>query len=137
MVGGAGATVFVMASRGELPDPWPVFAVLAWAAVLWAAWCAFVQPRVFTDSRPVGARAGVTDLGSVVGMLVLIEVGGGLLGDAGRDGLLPALIVLAVGLHFLPFAAAFDTAMFSVLSAIAVLGATGLGFGWGWDARAA
>ena len=71
-------------------------------------------------------------------MLVLIRVGTSLLDDAGRGGLRPAVIVMAVGLHFVPFAGAFHTPMFKVLGSItAVLGAAGLGLGWVWDGRAA
>ncbi len=87
---------------------------------------------------PVGSRAGVTYLSSVVGMLVLIRLGTVLLYDAGSAGLQPALIVVAVGLHFLPFAKAFHTPMFVVLgSLMTLLGAAGLVLGWVWDERAA
>lgn len=138
-VGATGATVFVMENRGELANPWPTVAALTWAGAFIAyAWFVFARPRVFGEIGPVGPRAGITYLGSVVGMLVLIRVGTALLDDAGRDGLRPALIVIAVGLHFLPFAAAFHTPMFTVLgSLMAVLGAAGLGLGWVWDDRAA
>ena len=138
-VGATGATVFVMENRGELADPWPIAAALTWAGAFFAyAWLVFVYPRAFTEIWPVGPRAGITYLGSVVGMLVLIRVGTALLDHAGRDGLRPAVIVVAVGLHFMPFAAAFHTPMFHVLgSVMAVLGAAGLGLGWVWDDRAA
>ena len=139
VVGATGATVFVMDNRGELTDPWPIVAALSWAVAFFAyAWFVFVYPRVFTEIWPVGLRAGITYLGSVVGMLVLIRVGTALLDHAGRDGLRPAVIVVAVGLHFMPFAAAFHTPMFKVLASVmAVLGAAGLGLGWVWDDRAA
>ena len=138
-VGATGATVFVMANRSELANPWPIVAALTWAGAFFAyAWFVFVKPRVFIEIWSVGPRAGITYLGSVVGMLVLIRVGTALLDDAGRDGLRPAVIVIAVGLHFMPFAAAFHTPMFKVLgSVMAVLGAAGLGLGWVWDERAA
>ena len=138
-VGATGATVFVMAYRGELANPWPIVATLTWAGAFFAyAWFVFVKPRVFTETSPVGRRAGITYLGSVIGMLVLIRVGTALLDDAGRGGLRPAVIVMAVGLHFVPFAAAFHTPMFKVLGSImAVLGAAGLGLGWIWDGCAA
>ena len=139
VVGASGATVFVMENRGELANPWPVVAALTWAGAFFAyAWFVFVEPRVFIEIWPVGPRAGITYLGSVVGMLVLIHVGTALLADAGRDGLRPAVIVVAVGLHFIPFAAAFHTPMFKVLgSVMAVLGAAGFGLGWIWGDRGA
>lgn len=139
IVGAAGATVFVLANRDALAAPWPAVAALTWAGVFLAyVWFVFGRPRVFGEMDPVGPRAGVTYLVSVAGMLVLIRLGSTLLDDAGRIGLRPALIVVAVGLHFLPFAKAFHTPMFMVLgSLMAVLGAAGLGLGWVWDQRAA
>lgn len=48
------------------------------------------------------------------------------------------MIVLAVGLHFLPFARAFDTPMFTRLGVVmTVLGGTGLLLGLAWTATAA
>ena len=98
----------------------------------------FAWPRVFVEMDAVGPRAGVVYLGSVVAMLVLIRLGSALLPDARVDDLRPALIVVAVGAHFLPFARAFHTPMFTVLGSIMVaLGTAGLGLGWWWDERAA
>ena len=60
-VGATGATVFVMAYRGELANPWPIVATLTWAGAFFAyAWFVFVKPRVFTETSPVGRRAGIT-----------------------------------------------------------------------------
>ncbi len=142
VVGAAGATVFVMTNRSAFAQPWPRVAELVWAlAFLAYVWFVFVRPREFPELGPVGRRAGVTYLASVVGMLVLIRLGTALLDAAGGAGLRPALIVVAVGLHFLPFARAFHTAMFAVLgSLMAAIGAAGLVLGWlGWlgDERAA
>lgn len=138
-VGAAGATVFVLENRGALAVPWPTVAALTWAVAFLAyLWLVFGRPRVFDEMDPVGPRAGLIYLGSVVCMLVLIRGGSVLLDETSSRGLRPALIVLAVGLHFLPFAKAFHTPMFSALgSLMAVLGAAGLGLGWVWDERAA
>ena len=55
---------------------------------------------------------------------------------ADRPGLRPAVIVVAVGLHFLPFAAAFHTPMFTRLGTLmALIGAIGVGLGWLLDPR--
>jgi hypothetical protein len=139
VVGATGASVFVLANRGALAAPWPTVAAITWAGALLAyGWFVFGRARVFGEVDPVAPRAGVTYLVSVVGMLVLIRLGSGLLDDAGRVGLRPALIVVAVGLHFLPFAKAFHSPVFGVLgSLMAVLGAAGLGLGLVWDERAA
>jgi hypothetical protein len=139
IIGAAGATAFVLANRGALTSPWPTVATLTWVVVFLAyVWFVFGAPRVFGEMAPLGWRAGITYLGSVVGMLVLIRLGTLLLDDASSVGLRPALIVVAVGLHFLPFAKAFHTPMFVTLgSLMTVLGATGLVLGRLWDERAA
>ncbi len=138
-VGAAGATVFVMANRGALPAPWPSVALFAWIVALLAyILFVFAWPRMFVEMGVVGPRAGVIYFGSVVAMLALIRVGSELLPDERVDDLRPALIVAAVGAHFLPFAKAFHTPMFTVLgSLMVVFGAAGLGLGWWWDERAA
>jgi len=100
--------------------------------------CVFVLPRAFRDIGHVGAAAGFIYLVSVVGMLLINGFGTLLLENAGFGALLPALIVVSVGLHFLPFAAAFHTPMFVPLGILmAVVGLTGLALGWHWDERAA
>jgi hypothetical protein len=139
IIGAIGATVFVMANRGALVEPWPAVAVTAWALSL-AAYLAFVfmVPRHFGPAEPVRARAGFVYLGSVAGMLAVIALGTLALTSAGRVDLRPALIVVAVGAHFLPFATAFHTPLFIRLGAIMVAaGAVGLLLGWFWDGRAA
>lgn len=147
IVGAVGATVFVTSNRGVLPAPWPVIAVVLWAvALLGYLVCVFLLRRAFVDiSRGgdspgvrVGAKAGVAYIVSVVGMLVLMQVGSRLLDGAGLGDLRPALVVAAVGLHFIPFAAAFHTPMFMSLGLLmTVVGITGLLLGWLWDERAA
>lgn len=139
LIGAAGATVFVMAYRGGLMAPLPVVAVIVWAVALLAYIVfVFVTPRVFTKTNRVGAGSGFIYLGSVAGMLLLIRLGTIVLDNADKADLRSALIVVAVGLHFLPFAAAFHTPMFTPLGVLmAVLGAVGLTLGWFWDARAA
>ncbi len=132
IVGAVGATGFVMVNRGDLPAPWPVVALLAWAVALGVyLWVVFAAPRDFAATAPVASRAGLVYLGSVVGMLLLIRVGTASLDGSGHTGLRPALIVVAVGLHFLPFAAAFHTPTFTRLALLMTLiGAVGLTLGW-------
>ena len=134
IIGATGATVFVLTNRGALAAPWPTVATVAWAvALLPYLWFVFGAPRAFDQVVSVGARTGITYVGSVVGMLVLIRLGTVLLHDANIVGLRPALIVVAVGLHFLPFAKAFKTPMFLLLGTLmAALGPAGLVLGWAW-----
>jgi hypothetical protein len=138
-VGAVGASVFVMVNRGELAHPWPTVAVIVWVVALIAyTWFVYLAPRAFDEPGSANPHAGIIYLCSVVSMLVLIRGGTMLLDHAGTPALRPALIVMAVGLHFLPFAAAFHTSMFKVLgSVIVVLGTAGLALGWLWDARIA
>lgn len=138
-MGAAGATIFVMTNRRALADPWPMVALLAWAMTMLAyAFFVFAWPRVFVEMDPVGPRAGAVYIGSVVAMLVLIRLGNVLLPDDQVDELRPALVVVAVGLHFLPFATAFHTPMFKLLGTLmALLEVAGLALGWWWDGRAA
>jgi hypothetical protein len=138
-VGAVGASVFVLVNRGELTHPWPTVAVIVWVVTLSAyTWFVFLARRVFDEPEPANPHAGTIYLCSVVSMLVLIRGGTTLLNHAGTQALRPALIVVAVGLHFLPFRAAFRTNMFTVLgTAMVVIGTTGLAAGWWWDARIA
>ena len=115
---------------GDLEGPWPTVALLAWTAGLAGyAWSVFGARRYFPDFQPLCRRAALVYLGSVVGMLVVIRFGSLLMESQHPLG--PALIVLAVALHFLPFAWAFRTPMFTTLGLLmAGLGVVGLGLGW-------
>lgn len=139
VVGAAGATVFVMSNRNGLPGPWPTVALVAWAIALLAyLFFVFGWPRVLTEMDEVGPLSGLVYLGSVVGMLILIRLGNVFLPGSRVDDLQPVVVVIAVGLHFLPFAKAFHTPMFTVLGTLmAVIGAAGFGLAWFWDERAA
>ncbi len=115
---------------------------MAWAAAFLAyLWLTFVRPQVPEPVQPVRRSAGLVYLASVVGMLALIRVGSEVLdAQRGADGLVlrPALIVVAVGLHFLPFASAFHAPVFTRLGLlVGALGVVGLVLGWAWDERAA
>ncbi|MBC7591184.1 MAG: hypothetical protein H7226_09110 [Salinibacterium sp.] len=108
MVGAVGATVFVMTNRGKLADPWPLVALAIWVLAL-LAYVAFV----FVVPRAFGHMSQV----------------------GARQAL---TTVVAVGLHFLPFAGAFHTRMFIPLgTTMAVLGLAGVILGWIMDARSA
>lgn len=130
-VGAAGATVFVLANRSVLSDPWRGMATFVWAGALIAyLWFVFGVRRDFDDGQSPARRAGLIYLGSVAGMLILIRLGSAVLDQVGAPGLRPAVIVVAVGLHFFPFASAFRTPMFNILGTVmVVLGAGGLGLG--------
>lgn len=74
----------------------------------------------------------------VVAELALINVGTRVLTSADREALLPAMIAVVVGLHFIPFAWAFGERMFYWLGgSVAIIGAAGLMLGWANVANAA
>lgn len=108
-VGLVGGTVFVLGNRVALPDPWSAVAVWAWLPLLaLAVWAVFVRrPRRAAVAPPQHHRAGFIYLGACVGMVALIAAGRALLAPAGFAESVPAVVALAVGLHFVPFAAAF------------------------------
>ena len=132
IIGGAGASAFVHVNRVQLPSSWPVLAVVAWVAALAVcAWAVLVRPRRLRDLPPPGPRAGAVYTVSVVGMVAAFALGRLALDALGRPELMPAVVVLAVGLHFVPFARAFDAPVFGVLGwTVAGLGAVGLAAGW-------
>jgi len=128
VIGAIGATAFVHANRGTLPGPWPVIAVLAWAvALVTLVWAALVRPRSLPVLAPPGPRAGLVYVASVIAMLVVIAAGGAVVRAAGRPELQPVVVVIAVGLHFVPFAAAFRAPVFTVLGwCLVAIGVVGL-----------
>jgi hypothetical protein len=131
LVGAVGASVFVLVNRSRLADPWPAVALVLWVVALGAfAWVALLRPRVLPALERPAPWAGAVYGASVVGMLGLIAAGGAVLRGTGHADLQPSLVALAVGLHFLPFAAAFRAPVFRLLgAAVASVGAVGLVLG--------
>lgn len=133
VVGLIGATVFVLVNRGGLPGVWSTLALVAYlAALAFYVWAVWLRP---TSALPAGQaprpRAGLVYLAAVAGMLLLFFLGRLSLDAVDREGLMPAVIVLGVGLHFVPFAAAFRAPVFAVLGwVLAGVGLAGLLFGW-------
>jgi hypothetical protein len=128
IVGSVGATAFVLINRNELPEPWPMIALGAWALVLAAViFAVFLRPRRLLDPGPPGPYAGLVYSGSIVGMLVVMAGGRAVLEAADRPELQPAVVVIAVGLHFVPFARTFRVPVFASLGwSVTALGVLGL-----------
>lgn len=127
LIGASGASVFVHANRGDLPGVWPTVAGVAWvAALLVWGWAVLLRPRRLSDARP--ARwAGLVYVASVVGMLVTFAVGRRVLDAVDRPELMPAVVVIGVGLHFVPFARSFAAPVFGTLGwTLAAIGVVGL-----------
>lgn len=131
VIGAAGASAFVHANRGVLPGPWATVAVVAWAvALLVWGWAVLVRPRRLADAGPPARGAGLVYVGSVLGMLALFAVGRRVLDALDRHELMPAVVVIGVGLHFLPFARAFGAPVFATLGlTLAAIGLAGLRLG--------
>ncbi len=131
LVGAVGASTFVLVNRTLLPAPWPAVALALWVVAVAAyAWTALLRPRVLPALVAPAPRAGVVYGCAVLAMIALIAAGGAVLRANGHADLRPALVALAVGLHFLPFAAAFRAPVFRVLGgAVATVGAAGIVLG--------
>ncbi|MDO5504272.1 MAG: hypothetical protein Q4G67_13990 [Actinomycetia bacterium] len=133
IVGAIGATVFVLTNRDALPDPWPVIALVAWGAVLalYLRMVLFASTEQLPPAGEPAPRALLVYGASVVGMIALIQLGRWVLSQQGREELEPAVIVICVGLHLLPFAAAFRAPVFHTLGwVMTALGVLGLVIGW-------
>ncbi|GAB3266748.1 hypothetical protein GCM10027456_51230 [Kineosporia babensis] len=131
LIGAAGATAFVHVNRGDLPGSWPLAAIVAWAVVLVVfVWASLLRSRHLPVLPPPGPTAGRVYGFSVLGMLVGMAGGNALLNAVGAAELQPAWVVTAVGLHFVPFAAAFQAPVFGRLGWwMTAVGVLGLGFG--------
>lgn len=128
LVGLVGGLVFV---GSYSPALGPVVSALAWVAGLVGTATALFAHYVRPTALGPLARPGVAALatyGLCVGAeLMLILLGSRVLVAAGAEGLRPALVALAVGVHFIPFAWAFRERMFRHLgAAVATSGAVGL-----------
>ncbi|YAL83273.1 hypothetical protein ACMYYO_00255 [Dermacoccaceae bacterium W4C1] len=132
IVGSIGASTFVLANAAGLPDPWGGAAVVTWVlAVAVAAWAVFVRPRVLVDPGPPKAHAGQVYSLCLLGMVAGMALGRLALQALDHPELQPAVVVLCVGLHFIPFAAAFNAPVFRSLGWSMVVLA-GIGLAWGW-----
>jgi hypothetical protein len=130
LIGANGGLVFVLVNAGELPGrsalPLRVIAVIAFIAVIGVT----LRSGSATPGGPApDRRAWRTYLICVVAMVAAIPLGSVVLTRTfGQPTLVLPWVVLVVGAHFLPFAAAFRAGIFRALSwtliAIALVGGT-------------
>ncbi len=130
LIGSIGGLVFVLINAGSLAAPLDtvlrVLGGLAFAAVVWFA---VARPRAGVAPAGPPSRRAIRVYGtSVTAMALAIPVGAGLINNVlHRPELTVPWVVLAVGLHFLPFASAFDAPVFArlawTMAAVAVAGA--------------
>lgn len=139
LIGLIGGLVFI---GSYSPTLGLAFSIIAWviglALVLTALAAHYMWPVALGPMERPRAAALATYGGCVVGELVLIALGSRALTATGHGDLRPALIAVAVGVHFIPFAWAFGERMFYWLGGfVAVLGAIGLIAGFAGAAHAA
>ncbi|MGB3186961.1 MAG: hypothetical protein WBG36_03090 [Ornithinimicrobium sp.] len=116
IIGSAGASAFVFVNKDILPEPWPSVAVVAWAlTLLGCAWTVLLRARRLRELEAPHPRAGLVYTAAVAGMLGAFLFGRVVLDAVGLPELQPAVIVMAVGLHFVPFAHVFDAPVFGAL----------------------
>lgn len=133
LIGLIGATVFVLVNRGALPGVWSTVALVTYVAALaFYVWAVWLRPA---SALPAGEtphpRAGLVYLASVAGMLLVFFLGRLALVQADREALMPALVALGVGVHFVPCAAPFRAPVFRTLGwLLAGIGLVGLVVGW-------
>lgn len=132
-IGASGASVFVHVNRVLLDKPWPVIALIAWIVML-AIYVVttLVIKRYWLPMPEVKKSAGFIYLGSIVAMIAVIWLATQIIPE-GKEHLRVAVIIIAVGLHFLPFSRAFHepfhTRLAWVMTAWGVI-ALILGFFW-------
>lgn len=128
IVGMVGASAFMLISRPELPEPLRVPVMAAWLLLLAAtAWAVLLRRRVLPDLRPPEPSAGLVYFVSVAAMVFLIILAPGIVRTLDIAPAQPALVVLTVGLHFIPFATAFHAPVFGRLGiALSLVGLAGI-----------
>lgn len=132
IIGAVAGSAFVWVNRIRFPEPWATATLAAWVAAFgFYLWTVFLARRAEPEAPDPRRRALGVYLASVVGMVALIGLGAWALREAARSELQVSLVVIAVGLHFLPFAWAFAAPVFRILGwLLAVLGGLGLVLGW-------
>ena len=127
-IGLAGGAAFVLINRQSLPSAPAWAALLAWIVLLaLAVWRVWLRPGPVDGLARPRPRAGAIYGAACVGMVLLMALGSRVLTAAGVEHAVPALVVTAVGLHFLPFSYAFAAPFFVGLGTLlAFLGALGL-----------
>lgn len=128
LIGLVGSCVFTFSYSVDFSDFLSAGArILVVAAVCAALWFLYAIPRYLGPFLPPRSAHIAVYVACVVAEFALIAAGSAVLEASGAPGLRPALIVLVVGLHFLPFAWAFKERMFYLLGGLLVaIGAGGL-----------
>lgn len=120
LVGTVGGCVPIALNSAALPGPWTWSLRALGLAVL-------VRRRPLPALPPPDRTGALVYIGGVIGMLAIMFGGIRWLEATGQEGLEPAVVALAVGAYFLPYARAFAAPVFLWLGAgMVVLGLVGL-----------
>ena len=131
VIGSIGASAFVLVNK-PIFDFWTEFAITAiWLIMLgvtiWTVF--FIEREMPLITEPTHKQAIVYGV-SVLLMFAGIAVGSAILRAHSHEEVVPALVVLMVGLHFIPFAESFKAHVFFNLGVVmAILGVLGLVLG--------
>jgi hypothetical protein len=120
IVGAVGGLGFVLGNAGAVPGSlvWRIAALLGCVAI---AWFVVLRGRA-VHHRPPSRTAMQTYGISVTAMVVAIPVGAAILSNAlDRPNAVRVWVVLVVGVHFMPFARAFQLPAFRWLTAALVV----------------
>ena len=129
LIGAIAGLVFILINAGALRDPWSwalrATAILAFAVVVWLS--VLRRDRTHRDRVSPSAAAWRVYWAMVAFEVVLLPVGVNVLVRGDRPELTVPWVALIVGIHFLPFARAFESSVFGVLGfvliGLAVVGA--------------
>ena len=131
LVGALGGCAFIFFNTEALPGSWAAgLRLLGCAALgLWI-WAVLRRPRQLRPQPRPGRTGGLVYIGGLLGMFAIMFAGLRWLESIGHEEAQPAVIALAVGAHFLPYARAFAAPVFLWLGAcLVVLGLVGLALG--------
>jgi hypothetical protein len=114
-IGSIGGLVFVLVNAGGLPGPLPLVVRIAGVAAFAAAmWVVMRRPPA---GRPPARQSLRTYWIAVAAEVVAIILGANVINRVfERPELTVCWVVLVVGVHFLPFAKAFDAPVFTPLA---------------------
>ena len=122
LIGAIAGLVFVLINAGAAAGPWAWvlrgLGIVAFAGVLWVS--VLRRERVPADQPPPSASAWRVYWVMVAFEVVLLPVGVKLLVRLDHPELTVPWVALIVGVHFLPFARAFEAPVFRVLGLVLI-----------------
>lgn len=126
LIGTVGALAFVIINSAALSAPMPTVGIVLAALLLGVIASAVLVRPVRIAQQPPRRGAGIVYFAGLVGMFAIMSVGSRVAAATGHAAVQPAIVVLGVGVHFIPFAWAFRARVFGVIgvtmASLALLG---------------